>query len=188
MFQGLSLTQRASLIKNKITDTDSLIDTVEKEFKKWGVLKYTWWVIDILAFQNPVNPSFREIFYLPRYGKALKRFDSLKKRKLLTDRELDLKEYRNVEHLENMLEDVIDPRDETRLLKSKQAEVIYNKGKLRVIAVYTPEAVKLFGSGVRNRSNPWCIRHDGYFDDYKRNGYEWHIIQAPGERYAVDFK
>ena len=169
----------------RIKDVDSLIDFVEMVLKNFGVVHYTWWIVENLLDTTDQLPLF--ITSLGIYGEALKKFESFKKRKLLTGSESKLGHYSDPEELIRVLNSIQDPRDGDRLIKKGEAEIEHKTSRITVIRVHTSEAADFFGSGVRGRSNPWCIRYDSYFDEYKREGYEWRIVQVPGERYAIDF-
>ena len=179
------------LDRKGIKTTNQLIEYIEDEFRKHNpqiLLKYVGWVLKIFSFNT--NSSTLIVIRLDETIQLLLKYHRLFKKKLIND--LDSYNIKWFREFKDLINNIPDPRDENEYYGRREAKLVFEDNKMKLVKVETFEACVFFSGGSRGRSTPWCITGDkNDWDEYtnKMNA-NWYIllIKSYGEKYAIDQK
>ena len=182
---------QSRLRRLKITNTDSLISYIEKEFKKvnYSILSdYVEWTIRRMFFSIRLQTAEQVLVETKHIAEILLQYAKLKNKGILNIVEANIFSY-NFTMLVNLIHNnkhhLMDDKD---FYKERTAELLHENNRVKIVRVHNEKAVDYFSSGSRGRSNPWCISKRGHFDEYAMNGYKWVLllVKKSDEKYAID--
>ena len=179
----------------KVHDTNSLVEYIESVFRgrqfNYHILsKYVKWVIETLA--RGEEPDIIALVAQPvSLACAIIKFDKLKRFDQLDDEtpnEID--EFAWLGGFVLMMNSHDNPIDEQELYRQKEAKLLHEDSKLRIVEIKSHRAARFFGRGARSRNCPWCIVEEtsAHYDRYEKDGYKWVFLLVKGstEKYAID--